>query len=39
MNPFAVLERARAHYRSYVESFQRFRNPRFDEWVRGHLAA
>jgi len=37
VNPFAVLDRARADYRAYVESFQRFRNPRFAEWVREHI--
>lgn len=37
MNPFAVLDRARADYRSYVESFQRFRNPRFADWVKEHI--
>ena len=42
MNPFAALERAKADYRAYVESFQRFRNPRIAAWVQeqiehGHL--
>ena len=37
MNPFAVLDRARADYRAYVESFQRFRNPRFADQAKEHI--
>ena len=34
MNPFKTLDQSRRDYRAYVESFQRFRNPRIREFVQ-----
>ncbi|MBM4437696.1 MAG: DEAD/DEAH box helicase, partial [Actinobacteria bacterium] len=33
MNPFATLDAVRRDYRTYVETFQRFRNDRIRAWV------
>lgn len=37
MNPFTVLEKTRQDYRAYVESFQKFKNPRFKRWVKERI--
>lgn len=38
MNPFEVLAHVQQQYRTYVQTFQRFQNPRIEQWIGERIA-
>ncbi len=38
MNPFDVLAHVQQQYRTYVQTFQRFQNPRIEQWIGERIA-